>query len=123
MRSRARADRLDTQRPDSEGEPMISIELALATRIMRVDVVPLDPHGLPRVIGKQILGSIPGFPYYYAVRQQPFNIVWDGTLNTGEFVAEGTYKFLFRALSIFGDETYGPDWQSWESEFFTIKYA
>lgn len=103
--------------------PMISTVLALACRIIRVDIVPLNPSGLPRVIGKQVLGSMKGYPFYYAVRQQLFESPWDGTLSTGEFVPEGTYKFLFRALSLFGDETYGPDWQSWESEYFNIKYA
>jgi hypothetical protein len=103
--------------------PRMSTVLALACRIIRVDIVPLDTKGLPRVLGKQVLGAMPGYPYYYAVRQQLFESLWDGTLSTGEFVPKGTYKFLFRALSIFGDETYGPDWQSWESEYFNIDYA
>ena len=103
--------------------PLMRTVLALACRIIRVDIVPLDTKGLPRVLGKQVLGAVPGYPYYYAVRQQLFESLWNGTLSTGEFVPKGTYKFLFRALSIFGDETYGPDWQSWESEYFNIEYA
>lgn len=103
--------------------PVIVWALAMGSRIVRVDIVPKDVHNLPRVIGQQVLGSLPGYPSYNNPRGNLFASSWNGQLSDGSYAPAGTYKFFFRALKIFGDETYDHDYEPYSTPYFNIKYA
>jgi hypothetical protein len=103
--------------------PQISMVWAMGTALLRIEIVPQNTTNLPEIVGRPALGSMSGYPYEYAYRQQLIQSVWDGRLSTGEFVPAGSYKFLVRALRIFGDRTDQRDYETWESIFFNIQYA
>lgn len=102
--------------------PTIAWALAMGSPLVRVDVVPEDVHGLPRIVGKQVLGSIAGFPREYVYRDSLFADPWDGSLANGTYAPAGIYKFLYRALKISGDPTYNHDYEAYETPYFTIEY-
>ncbi|RDW59406.1 hypothetical protein BP6252_12493 [Coleophoma cylindrospora] len=100
---------------------------AMGCKIVHVDIVPADAHGLPMVLGEQVLGQFPGFPEEYLVRQQGFPVIdvdvwWNGTMANGSYVPPGNYHFLVRALKLFGDPTNSSDYQAVKSVPFNIKY-
>lgn len=103
--------------------PTIVYALAMGSRILRVDVVPEDVSGLPQVIGQQILGSIPEYPIENVPRNSLFYAEWDGTLADGSEAPAGTYKFMVRALKIFGNVTSDLDYERYDTVYFDITYA
>src|SRR5699024_7511319 len=108
--------------------PMLTFNLALGTQVIRADLVPMttcppknmtgdDPLG-----GKyKTVGQHPAFP----IRLLPRGLekaVWDGSLDSGEFAPAGRYKFVFRALRVYGDESKVQDYYVAESLPFRIEY-
>jgi hypothetical protein len=103
--------------------PSVVWALAMGSKVVRVDIVPLDVHNLPRIIGKQVLGSMAGYPIHNNARAALISSNWNGQLSDGSWAPAGTYKFFFRALKIFGDETYDHDYEPFSTEYFSIAYA
>ena len=83
----------------------------MGSRTVRIDVQPANPRDLPRIIGQQVLGSVPGYPVHNHVRQTTDSIAWNGQLADGSWVPAGQYRFMLRALKIFGDVTYDHDYE------------
>ena len=103
--------------------PVMAYSLAMGSRIVRVDVVPENPSGLPRIVGQQVLGSVPGYPVENHPRLAADAAGWDGRLADGSWAPAGKYKFMLRALRILGDPTYDHDYERYDSGLFEIKYA
>jgi Fn3-like domain len=102
--------------------PGIAFSLAMGSRVVRIDVVPENPFGLPRVIGQQILGSLPGLPLLNQPRLAVSFVGWDGRLDGERWAPAGKYKLLLRALKIMGDQTYDHDYEMYSTILFEIKY-
>ncbi|KAJ6439369.1 subtilisin-like serine protease PR1C [Purpureocillium lavendulum] len=109
--------------------PMLYFNLALGTRLMRVDVVPMTtcrPKNLttddPLGDKYKVIGEYPGFPVRWWPRGSA-KMVWDGQLDSGDYAPAGKYKFLLRALRVFGDESKLADWDVVETQGFKIKYS
>ncbi|KAF6793422.1 subtilisin-like serine protease pr1c [Colletotrichum sojae] len=73
------------------------------------------------VLGYPTLGPLPNSPVVHAHRM---GYTWNfgGRLADGTAVTEGTYKFIGRALKIFGDEAKDEDWDVVETVPFNLKY-
>ncbi|KAL3419622.1 Minor extracellular protease vpr 12 [Phlyctema vagabunda] len=105
------------------GLPEIVYALAMGSRILRIDVVPENVRNLPRILGEQVLGSIAGYPVENVPRNSLFTAAWDGKLSDGRVAPAGRYKFMIRALRIFGDVTYNHDYERYDTGYINIKYA
>lgn len=103
--------------------PAVAFELAMGSRIVRLDIVPEKAGNLTTVLGQQILGPVPGTP----LENQPRNVInptiWHGKLVDGSFAPAGRYKILMRALMISGDEDVAADYELAETPFFEINYS
>ncbi|GJN84461.1 hypothetical protein PLIIFM63780_008018 [Purpureocillium lilacinum] len=107
--------------------PMLTFRLALGSQLVRADLVPLttcapknatrDPLGG----NYKTLGQHPLFPMRFAPRGLQ-TIVWDGSLDSGEYAPPGRYKFVFRALRVYGDASKLQDYCAAESQPFNIAY-
>jgi hypothetical protein len=95
----------------------------MGSRIVRIDVQPANPGGLPRTLGQQVLGSVPGYPVQNHVRQTTDSPVWTGQLADGSWAPAGQYRFMLRALKIFGNVTYDHDYEMYTTPLFEIKYV
>ncbi|RDW71221.1 hypothetical protein BP6252_07784 [Coleophoma cylindrospora] len=104
------------------GLPTAVYVLAMGSRTVRIDVVPENVRNLPRILGQQVLGSIAGYPAQLVPRNTLVTAPWDGMLADGTFAPAGKYKFMIRALKIFGDATYDHDYERYDTAYFNIKY-
>jgi hypothetical protein len=102
--------------------PAMAYSLAMGSRIIRVDVVPENPSGLPRIIGQQVLGSVPGYPLEAHPRLVRDAAPWNGQLNDLSWAPEGKYRFMLRALKILWNEHSDHDYERYISQPFEIKY-
>ncbi|UNI24947.1 hypothetical protein JDV02_010662 [Purpureocillium takamizusanense] len=106
-----------------------AIQLAMGTRTLRCDIVPLTtcpPKNLtmndPLGSGKfKTVGQPDQFPLRL-VSGEGFCVRWAGLLDSGVYIPPGKYKFVIRALRIFGDPTKLQDWDMEETAPFYIKY-
>jgi hypothetical protein len=103
--------------------PSIIYNLAMGSRIIRVDIQPEDPRGLDRIIGQQVLGSVPGYPVENHARNSLDAAVWDGPMADGSWAPEGKYRFMLRALRILGVVDYDHDYERFVSGVFEVRYA
>lgn len=105
--------------------PQLSIALALGSRKIRADIVPMTtcpPKNLTTEFwGVKTIGQPFGFPALWSTRGQS-NFPWDGRLDSGNYAPPGKYKFVVRALRIFGDEKKKGDWDVSTSPALFIKY-
>ncbi|KAG5963710.1 hypothetical protein E4U58_003453 [Claviceps cyperi] len=106
--------------------PQLSIKLALGSRKIRADIVSLSPDPENATVtheswGVKTIGQPYGFPAMYQPREHN-GFPWDGRLDSGSYAAPGTYKFVVRALRIFGDEKKKEDWDVSISPAVSIKY-
>ncbi|KAJ6446342.1 subtilisin [Purpureocillium lavendulum] len=103
-------------------------KLALGTPQMRCDIVPMTTCPPKNLTVNDPLGDdfkTIGQPAGWPVRHLPRNgnyLPWDGQLDSGSYIPTGKYKFVIRALRIFGDETKLEEWDKAESSRFFIKY-
>ncbi|KAM0452776.1 hypothetical protein ACHAO4_005195 [Trichoderma viride] len=108
--------------------PALVVSLALGTRLVRADLVLLSapPHGTKITTKKFFdttsIGQPSGSPLLWQTRG-PTQISWSGELTDDKFAPPGTYKVVFHALRIFGNEKKKEDWYVSETPAFTIKYA
>ncbi|UNI24715.1 hypothetical protein JDV02_010442 [Purpureocillium takamizusanense] len=110
-------------------QPMLTFNLALGTRLMRADLVPMitcppknltvdDPLG-----GKfKTIGQAHSFPMTMMPRGLN-KVVWDGSLDSGEYAPAGKYKIIYRALGVYGNPSKLEDYNVAESQPFRIAYA
>ncbi len=108
-------------------QPIFNWRLVMSSAIVRLDI--LGSGNQTEVVGVNILGSVPGFPQHWLRRNDltylpnEYNAVWNGTLSTGIQVPAGNYRFLYRALKIFGDGNNSSDYENWTSPVFGIEYT
>ncbi|KAG5916075.1 hypothetical protein E4U61_003983 [Claviceps capensis] len=108
---------------DYDNLPSIFINLALGSSTVRVDVVPVqngtnaaysnsnatsigEPFGLPSQLNER------GWTYF----------LWDGKLESGKYAPEGRYRFVARALRLFGDASKPQDWDVASTQSMVLKY-
>ncbi|KAG5941475.1 hypothetical protein E4U59_001716 [Claviceps monticola] len=103
--------------------PSIFINLTLGSPTVRVDAVPVqngtnaayiysnatsigEPFGLPSQLNER------GWSYF----------TWDGKLESGKYAPEGRYRFVARALRLFGDASKPQDWDVASTQSMVLKY-
>ncbi|KAG6112642.1 hypothetical protein E4U14_001966 [Claviceps sp. LM454 group G7] len=107
---------------ESDVVPALRINLALGSPLVRVDIVPLsngtfagtnataksigEPFGLPSLVNNRGNTSFP----------------WDGKLESGSYAPAGRYRFVVRALRLFGDASKPEDWDEATTQSLTLKY-
>lgn len=105
--------------------PALVANLALGSPLMRADIVPLTtcpPNMTTQVWGVKTIGQPFGFPAKWSTRG-PSPFPWDGRLDSGNYAPPGKYKFVVRALRIFGNAENRADWDVSQSAAVRIKYA
>lgn len=105
--------------------PRLTVQLAMGSPHVRADLVPLStplPDSVVDVWGTPSLGQPEGTPFRYVPRFWELTVDWYGKLGDGEYVPEGRYKIVFRALRITGDPDKEEDWDVAETAAFGIKY-
>ncbi|KND86555.1 Minor extracellular protease vpr, partial [Tolypocladium ophioglossoides CBS 100239] len=105
--------------------PALVVDLALGSPLLRADIVPLTtcPPGnlTTEAWGVKTIGQPYGFPAKFNTRGAgPYP--WDGRLDSGGYAPAGKYKFVVRALRIFGDAKDKAEYDVSESSAFRIKY-
>ncbi|KAI1502592.1 peptidase [Biscogniauxia marginata] len=103
--------------------PVLVAYPTMGAPTLRADVVALEDTGLPTTewLGYQIVGSLPGFPTTLVPRNG-YLISWNGPLEDGAAVPEGSYKFVVSAVRVFGDAEKEEDWVAVETVPFILKY-
>ncbi|KAG6008140.1 hypothetical protein E4U21_004897 [Claviceps maximensis] len=106
--------------------PQLTVNMAFGSRMMRADIVSLNPDPENKTVttdvwGVKTIGQPFGFPNLWVTRGIS-KFPWDGQLNSGSYVPPGSYKFVVRALRIFGDEKKESDWDVSTSPAVSIKY-
>jgi hypothetical protein len=106
--------------------PKLVATLAMGSRLVRVDVVPVSnctraAKKATVVFGTKTLGQPEGMPSLYNARGT-FEYDWDGQLDDGTYAPAGLYKLAVKALRIFGDETQGSEYDAAETVPFRIRY-
>jgi flagellar hook assembly protein FlgD len=96
--------------------PEVQTDFAFGTSLLDIQVLTTDSNN------SSSLGSIVDFPTKYVPRGQSW-WDWNGQLSDGSFAPGGTYKFLVKALHIFGDASTDSDYDVAETVSFRIQYA
>jgi hypothetical protein len=108
--------------------PGFQLELATGTSSLNVLIVSANTSeaSQPAVtydfVGVKALGQHRNFPRDWQTRDS-FTLRWDGELADGKFAPEGSYKFVFAVLKIFGDPSKKADWEILDTRPFNIKYG
>ncbi|KGQ04617.1 Subtilisin DY [Beauveria bassiana D1-5] len=121
--------------------PVAFFNLVIGTPRIEVYVVPLNicpkqanekltvgkacvpESSLVDVAGIKSIGLIPGYAHDYRGRGELENgFAFNGLLETGEYAPPGRYKFVARALSVFGDANNEAHWQVQETDEITFGY-
>lgn len=111
--------------PGSSELPALVAKLALGSPLIRAHIVPLTPcppNMMSEVWGVKTIGQPFGFPSKWNTRG-PGAFPWDGRLNSGNYAPPSKYKFIVRALRIFGNADDENEWDVSESPALRIKYA
>lgn len=106
--------------------PKLVVSLAMGSRLVRVDVVPVSncttaAKNAAVVFGTKTLGQPEGMPSLYNPRGT-LRYTWDGRLDDGSYVPPGLYKLAVKALRIFGDENLATEYDAAETAAFRIRY-
>ena len=108
--------------------PNLRIGLVMPSSLIRADLISSNSTlgtytNTTTVLGVKTLGAIAGTPSVYQPRANAWSTAFYGVLDDGTRVAEGTYSILVRTLRIFGDATNPDDYDSAETQPFTIRYV
>lgn len=108
--------------------PNLRIGLVMPSSLIRADLLPSNSTygtytNTTTILGVKTLGAIAGTPSVYQPRANAWSTAFYGVLDDGRRVPAGTYSILVRALRIFGDATNPDDYDSAETEPFTIRYV
>lgn len=105
--------------------PMLVTSLAMGSPLVRVDVVPVKtckPANTTDVFGTPSIGQVEDSPFEYEARGIS-KTYWDGKLADGSFAPAGLYKFVIRALHIFGNSELETEYDKTETVPFRIRYS
>ncbi|KAL2150509.1 hypothetical protein VTH82DRAFT_7072 [Thermothelomyces myriococcoides] len=114
----------DTSYNNRTDLPMLVVDLALGSAVVRADIVPLSEASATNtrtVFGTPTVGQ----PYGFPVRYNPRGLLqyeWDGRLDDGSYAPAGPYRFVVRALRLLGDEKRASEYDVVETVDFNIKY-
>lgn len=118
-----------TTDPDKDALPCCSFELQMGSRKARCDIVPLTTCPPKNLTVDDPLGSgkfkTIGQPAHFPMVSQSYGFSypsWNGLLDSGVYAPPGKYKFIVRALRIFGDENKLDDWDVQETVGFRLEY-
>ncbi|KAG6170869.1 hypothetical protein E4U24_007695 [Claviceps purpurea] len=102
--------------------PALRINLALGSPLVRVDIVPLSngTFASHNATAKSI-GEPFGLPSRLNERKES-SFRWDGKLESGSYAPAGRYRFVVRALRLFGDASKPEDWDEATTQSLTLKY-
>ena len=108
--------------------PNLRIGLVMPSSLIRADLIPSNSTlgtytNTTTILGVKTLGAIAGTPSVYQPRANAWSTAFYGVLDDGTRVAPGTYSILVRALRIFGDATNPDDYDSAQTDPFTIRYV
>ncbi|ODA79727.1 hypothetical protein RJ55_05321 [Drechmeria coniospora] len=108
------------------GLPGLVTNLTVGSPLVTAHIVPLKTHGLPENLtteywGHTTIGQPYGFPLRYRHRGDRV-YSWKGQLDSGKWAPAGRYKFVVRALRIFGNAEDRADWDESETMPFEINY-
>lgn len=96
--------------------PKLVITLAMGSARVNVDVVPVGGSNNATTLGQPV-----GMPSLYNPRGR-FQYTWDGQLDDRTYVPAGQYKFVIKALRIFGDPDKDSEYDVTETVPFGIRY-
>ncbi|KAG6090711.1 hypothetical protein E4U30_003491 [Claviceps sp. LM220 group G6] len=102
---------------DFDDLPAIGVNLALGSSMLRVDVV--------RVRNRTKAAESIGEPFALPSRLNERGFIsfpWDGQLESGKYAPAGHYRFVVRALRIFGDASKPHDWDVATTQSIILKY-
>ncbi|KAG6288123.1 hypothetical protein E4U45_007927 [Claviceps purpurea] len=111
-----------TSKP-SDNLPAIYVWLALGSPTVRVEVIPIQ-NGTSAADSTAISTSI-GEPFGLPAHQNERGwsaFLWNGKLESGKYAPEGHYRFVARALRLFGDASKPEDWDVVPTQSFILKY-
>ena len=104
--------------------PAVYVNLALGSPLLRIDVIPMTtcpPNSTATVLGVKSIGQPLGQPSPYDSRGVSW-WSWDGKLDSGTYAPAGKYKFVARALRIYGDARKRGEYDVAETQGFKIRY-
>ncbi|OTB18600.1 hypothetical protein K445DRAFT_346337 [Daldinia sp. EC12] len=103
--------------------PKLVIYPTLNVPELRADLVSITTTDLPTTNwkGYDIVGSLHGFPLSLVPRNGASSY-FNGVLDDGSIVPEGTYKFVTSGVRVFGDAAKEEDWDIVETVPFILKY-
>ncbi|KJZ76416.1 hypothetical protein HIM_04145 [Hirsutella minnesotensis 3608] len=104
--------------------PALVVNLGLGSPLLRADIVPLStppPNMTTQIYNITTIGQPFGFPSKWNTRGAG-SYPWDGRLDSGNYAPPGTYKFVVRAVRIFGDARNETEWDVSETSAMSIKY-
>ncbi|KAK0619052.1 peptidase S8/S53 domain-containing protein [Immersiella caudata] len=123
---------IPTGLPNQELLPDLDLPLPCATFTrnlgsahLRMDIVPLEVEGelnTTEVLGIKIAGSAERYPLRWYPGRGATEDPFTGMLSDGRVVPEGRYRFVTRALKIFGDEEKLEDWDVMWLPAFWLRY-
>ncbi|RDA90625.1 putative subtilisin-like protease [Ophiocordyceps camponoti-saundersi (nom. inval.)] len=107
--------------------PSIVVNASLGSPLQEIDIVSLGNDLSPTETTKnsrvvKTIGQPSGYPSAWVTRGVS-TTAWDGLLASGLYAPPGLYKFVVRALHIFGDARNQSDWDVSESPVIHIKYT
>ncbi|KAM0265373.1 hypothetical protein ACHAQJ_000215 [Trichoderma viride] len=105
--------------------PAALLQIDAGSPLMRVDLVALGDTkakvNTTKVLGVDIVGSLPGFPLPFAPKSD-FITPFTGMTQEGIVAPEGNYQFLIRAATIYGDVNNPKDFESMLTQPFVLAY-
>ncbi|KAK4445714.1 subtilase [Podospora aff. communis PSN243] len=106
------------------GYPTAVVTRKLGSRMVRIDVIALDgaTNGTEVVLGREIVGSVEGYPLHLVEGPGDDTVPFSGMLSDGRVVPEGRYAFLARYLRLFGEVEREGDWIVEELPGFLLRY-
>ncbi|CAA9957455.1 subtilisin serine protease pr1c [Pyrenophora teres f. maculata] len=109
--------------------PTVMCQFAMGSRVVTVDIASKAKNSTTIQLGNStndgdhMLGLLPDMPVLNQDRGEAFNYTWNGTLADGQTpVPAGTYRLIFRALKILGNQNDDADYEKWVSPYFDLKY-
>ncbi|KAI0847159.1 subtilisin-like protein [Daldinia vernicosa] len=103
--------------------PKLVVYPTLGVPELRADVIAVTATSLPTTKwkGYEIIGSLPGYPLSLVPRNGGGSY-FNGILDDGTIIPEGTYKFITSAVRVYGDASKEDDWDIVETVPFLLKY-
>ncbi|RDA83791.1 putative subtilisin-like protease [Ophiocordyceps camponoti-leonardi (nom. inval.)] len=102
--------------------PSIVVNPALGSPLQAIDIVSLATKTTGNDSVAKTIGQPSGYPSAWVTRGKG-GTAWDGLLASGLYAPPGLYKFVVRALHIFGDARNSSDWDVSESVVIRIQYT